>query len=232
MAAEDRNGEVTAQARSTDRSATGDSSLDELAKGLASGTISRRKVLRWVGSALVGGVLASVPGVAWAAKPAPCPSGVKCGRNCCPNVSFACSKGKCACPPGTTLCNGNCADLQSDPNNCGSCGNTCPSGQQCRNGDCLDFCPAGDVYCCQCSYVAPDNPNVILASLCQSSTTCNSFDCSEFCQANTPPGMVQGGQGVGCHNQTTNPGQTVVCGPFPSVTGTICHNLPCSPTGS
>ncbi len=42
-------------------------SLDELAKGLASSTVSRRKALRLLGAALVGGALASIPGVAWAA---------------------------------------------------------------------------------------------------------------------------------------------------------------------
>jgi hypothetical protein len=31
--------------------------FDELAKGLANGTISRRQALRWMGGALVGGVL-------------------------------------------------------------------------------------------------------------------------------------------------------------------------------
>jgi len=41
-------------------------SLDELTKGLATGTVSRRKALRWMGGALVGAALASVPGVAWA----------------------------------------------------------------------------------------------------------------------------------------------------------------------
>jgi hypothetical protein len=45
-----------------------DRSVDELAKGLASGTVSRGKALRMLGAALVGSVLASVPGVAWAAK--------------------------------------------------------------------------------------------------------------------------------------------------------------------
>lgn len=43
-------------------------SVDELAKGLASGTLSRRKALRLLGAALVGGALASIPRVAWAAK--------------------------------------------------------------------------------------------------------------------------------------------------------------------
>jgi hypothetical protein len=41
-------------------------SFDELAKGLATGAISRRKALRWMGGTLVGAALASLPGVAWA----------------------------------------------------------------------------------------------------------------------------------------------------------------------
>jgi hypothetical protein len=44
-----------------------DHSLDDLARDLASGTISRGQALRWMGSALVGTALAVVPGVAWAA---------------------------------------------------------------------------------------------------------------------------------------------------------------------
>jgi hypothetical protein len=44
----------------------GETSFDELAKGLANGTISRRQALRWMGGTLVGGVLASIPGVALA----------------------------------------------------------------------------------------------------------------------------------------------------------------------
>jgi hypothetical protein len=39
-------------------------SLDEVAKGLASGTISRRKALRVFGGLLAGGMLAFIPGVA------------------------------------------------------------------------------------------------------------------------------------------------------------------------
>jgi hypothetical protein len=42
-------------------------SFDELARGLASGSISRGKALRLMGAALVGGVLASIPRVAVAA---------------------------------------------------------------------------------------------------------------------------------------------------------------------
>lgn len=45
---------------------TSERSFDELAKGLASGTVSRGKALRLMGAALVGGALASLPGGAWA----------------------------------------------------------------------------------------------------------------------------------------------------------------------
>jgi hypothetical protein len=41
-------------------------SFDELAKRLATGAVSRRKVLRWMGGAFVGAALASVPELAWA----------------------------------------------------------------------------------------------------------------------------------------------------------------------
>src|SRR5215203_2258070 len=47
-----------------------DRSFDELTRGLASGTLSRGKALRLMGAALVGGALASIPGIAWA-KPKP-----------------------------------------------------------------------------------------------------------------------------------------------------------------
>jgi hypothetical protein len=58
---DERNGEVPAR---EDR--VRDHSLDELAKGLASGSLSRRDALKWAGAALVGGLLSAIPGVAWA----------------------------------------------------------------------------------------------------------------------------------------------------------------------
>ena len=41
-------------------------SFDHLARGLASGSVSRKQALKLVGGALLGGVLTSLPGVAWA----------------------------------------------------------------------------------------------------------------------------------------------------------------------
>ena len=65
-------------------------SFDELAKGLAGGTLSRGKMLKMMGAALFGGAVASIPGVALA-KPKPgrctknahCPAGQTCvGGQC------------------------------------------------------------------------------------------------------------------------------------------------------
>jgi hypothetical protein len=64
--------------------------FDELTSGLASGSLSRRKALRLMGAALIGGALASIPGIVKAA-PFTCPPGpapVECrratiGPECC-----------------------------------------------------------------------------------------------------------------------------------------------------
>jgi hypothetical protein len=53
-------------------------SFDELARGLASGNVTRGKALRLMGAAVVGGVLASVPRVAAA-------------QEVCPSASACCS---------------------------------------------------------------------------------------------------------------------------------------------
>lgn len=50
-------------------SASEDHHLDELAKGLASGAVPRRRALEMIGTALAGSVLALIPGVASAASP-------------------------------------------------------------------------------------------------------------------------------------------------------------------
>jgi hypothetical protein len=77
------------------REPPGASSFDELARGLASGSISRAKALRLMGAALVGGTLASVGiGEAAAAPPGCKRNGKKCnrGEQCC---SGNCQSGTC-----------------------------------------------------------------------------------------------------------------------------------------
>jgi hypothetical protein len=53
-------------------------SFDELASGLASGSLSRGRALKLMGAALVGSALAFIPGVAQARRPCTCREGTRC----------------------------------------------------------------------------------------------------------------------------------------------------------
>ena len=75
--------------------------FDDLARSLADGNLSRGRALRLIGAALVGTVMASIPGLAWAA---PCrPGQFQCGRRCCPQEA-GCVRGDCVCPAGRQHC--------------------------------------------------------------------------------------------------------------------------------
>ena len=45
---------------------------------------------------------------------------------------------QCPCFPGFAECGGPCADLSSDPANCGTCGSACDSGSACVEGYCIE----------------------------------------------------------------------------------------------
>jgi hypothetical protein len=84
---------------------TRERSFDELARGVASGTLSRSKALKLMGAALLGGTLASIPGIAWAKLK---PVGAKCQRNeqCASGqcVDGVCGGGACAVCPEPCVC--------------------------------------------------------------------------------------------------------------------------------
>jgi hypothetical protein len=125
---------------------TTQSSLDELAKGLATGTLSRGKAIRWMGGALLGAALASLPGVAWAND---CRRlGRECRRDsqCCSKNCVRRGDDKvCACPEGKSRCNDRCVNLKTNERHCGSCTNPCAEGTECVNGICL--CPDSRPQC-------------------------------------------------------------------------------------
>ena len=102
----------------------GERSFDELARALASGAISRRKALKLMGTALLGGTLASIPGVAWATH-----KGTSHGGGGNP------AQGRC--PAGTTNCQGKCINLQTNQDNCGQCRVVCSQGELCQGGMCV-----------------------------------------------------------------------------------------------
>jgi hypothetical protein len=121
---------------------TTERSFDELARGLASGKLSRGKALKFMGAALVGGALASLglSGEAAADPPGCKRNGKKCKKDeqCC---SRTCLDGTCAiaptaepCPSGRVLLStGTCAIPCDDPADCPSCG--APLGAICSFAD-------------------------------------------------------------------------------------------------
>ncbi len=122
--------------------ATRDRSFDALAKGLADGSLSRSKALKLMGGALLGGVLASVSGVAWAAPPdgrgRPCSKGeIKCGDTCCHSPEDRC-------------CRGVCTNVVFDRSNCGRCGNECAAGEGCCGERCVPLNTKQNCGCCGC----------------------------------------------------------------------------------
>jgi len=80
-----------------------------------------------------------------------------CGRKC--GAGQWCRQGECACPAGTTACDGECVDLQTDVENCGKCRNFCPGpaarrsgppingGPSCEGGKCSYVCYPGFANC-------------------------------------------------------------------------------------
>jgi hypothetical protein len=140
-------------------------SFDELARGLASGSISRRKALRLMGAALVGGTLASLPGVAWAAPEGNSACDAFCHQNFSGRQAGTCSKkGARGTGPCYECTAAGCGPNFTKPT-------TCPvTGQTYNCSACQCECPSGQVVCggkCGTSN----------GGTCTSSTQCCSGDC-------------------------------------------------------
>jgi Stigma-specific protein, Stig1 len=112
-------------------------SLDELARGLATGTLSRGKAIRWMGGALLGAALAFVPGVAWANDCRRLGRACRRDSQCCSRNCVRRGDDKvCGCPEGQTRCNDRCVNLNRNENHCGECFNRCAEEEECVRGMC------------------------------------------------------------------------------------------------
>ena len=111
--------------------------LDDLARDLASGTISRRTALRRLAAGALGIGLAAAPNaLADGIERGRCPKERRCDGKCCPKGA-KCRNGRCKCKSGLKKCGRKCVDLQTSANHCGACGNPCAAGETCLNGSCI-----------------------------------------------------------------------------------------------
>ncbi len=135
--------------------------FDDLARNLGA-TNSRRNVLKGLLAGAVTGVVGAVSGgSALAAKGG---NGKDKKPDCCPNSA-------------PRLCSNVCVDFDSDPNNCGGCGNVCEANAACVSGTCQ--CPDSLTTCggsCVDTSTDPDNCGAC-GNQCGSGETCNSGTC-------------------------------------------------------
>jgi hypothetical protein len=138
-----------------------------------------------------------------------CPTSF-CGDLCLEAGAVCCddSGGSGFCPAPFACCGGGCVDLQSSPDDCGTCGNACGGGQTCVEGACRctapgeticgNFCcPAVAPYCVSC----PDGgrcSRVPGATCCGAGTCPPEGTCCGGTNCCTPPFECCGGTCKSC----------------------------------
>jgi len=213
-------------------------SFDELARALASDSLSRRKVLRLMGGALLGAALGSVPGVAWADDDRCSEGQTRCGDRCVNLKTNERHCGSCSnrCRSTQTCCKGRCVNLQKNERHCGRCGHRCEEGQECVGGVCQGGCPIGTTpcgtQCCQtgetclqglaCCPTAQVCGTGAFAICCPSAATC----VDGFCESDDPDALACGDQCVACEGGMIN-SEACLC-ECPS--GTTLIGSTCCPT--
>jgi hypothetical protein len=132
--------------------------FDELARGLADGTLTRGKALRLMGAALVGGTLGSLGiGEAGADPPGCKRLGKHCTRDeqCCGNL--VCPSGACQTPTTTTTetptTTTSTSTTSTSTTTCSGLPNgaSCTEGSQCCSGNCSNG------FCCESGRVGLSN---------------------------------------------------------------------------
>ena len=113
-----------------------------------------------------------------------------------------------SCPEGQTECSGTCTNLQTDLNNCGSCGKACPAvyhaAPVCSGGQCTYTCPAGHGDCnqntadgCETCVKYDLNNCGTCGNRCPPGNSCSAGNCTglpvppgmpELCDDRLPPG--------------------------------------------
>jgi hypothetical protein len=215
-------------------SGQGGSSLDRIARELASGEVSRRSALKRLAGLGLGLGAAMAPAGVAEALGGDCPPGrVKCDGKCCPKHA-RCRNGRCKCKPGFKKCGGKCVNLQTSVKHCGDCATVCPEGRACIAGQCAE---------CSIDADCPDDPqNGCVVGVCSAGTCTltpvtngNACDDGSLCTANESCQNGQCTQGSPvvctaqdqCHDAGTCNPQTGSCSNPEKPNGTACTGGTC-----
>ncbi len=90
---------------------------------------------------------------------------------------------------GWCLVETTCRDTLTDPENCGSCGHTCPQGQTCADGDCIPDCQDG-LTSCDDECVDLDSSRLHCGTCdhpCPAGKVCQGGTCGTSCTAEDSP---------------------------------------------
>lgn len=140
------------------------------------------------------------------------------------------SGSSCSVPDGGaasgSMCKGTCVDLEGDPNNCGTCGNKCPSEAQCSAGICRcsgtqSLSPGGR--CCTTGFDNDTQNCGTCNNVCPVGATC----AGEACQC-AGDDTVCSGECVDTSSDAKNCGQ---CGNA-CISGEKCASGTCSCSGA
>jgi hypothetical protein len=165
--------------------------------------------------------------VTWCDQP-----GMRCENNTCICDGLSCPNGCCTGGPAGGECK--VVDFNTDPKNCGGCGNKCAAGLACVGGNCQGGCAPPleaclDGTCCdtsQCQFCRQGT----CVSVCQAGLRCVNNEC--ICDEQSGcKGCCQGGQCVAPRNQNEDTcgagGETcLACQPPAFCCGGSCCYLP------
>jgi hypothetical protein len=160
-----------------------------------------------------------------------------------------CQNGTCQCTNGQTYCKDICTYIDTDANNCGTCGNVCPPGQCCVGGQCVqknlktdpNNCGScGTVCysygCCddgKCANVLSDDKNCgTCGNSCAAGQSCCQGVCADYQNDfyNCGGCGVQCGAGLTCcHGNCVGLGEPEHCGSCDNVCkNKCCYNGSCA----
>ena len=169
-----------------------------------------------------------------------CPHGDTCvGAVCTPPAS--CHGGP-VCTGVDQCCSSGCTNIDTDPNNCGSCGNQCAYGAPCVGAVCQPTCNGGPActgvdQCCSsgCTNTETDPKNCgYCGNVCYSGYTCSYGTCTPPASCNGGPvctGVQQCCPYTGCTNIDTDPDNCGYCGNV-CPTNDSCIGAVCTPSTS